>query len=160
MLLFSPRWLFLYPGILLMMIGLLLGGSLTFGPITIGRAVLDIHTLLLCGFVALLGQQLVIFAIFTKMFAITEGFHPPNTALRSFFRFSTLEVGLILGVILGLIGITLLVAATWSWRAASFGALDPRHTMRQVIPAVVLMALGMQTVFGSFFLSILGLGRK
>jgi glycosyltransferase involved in cell wall biosynthesis len=160
MLLFSPRWLFLYPGALLLMVGLALGGMLTLGPLTVGHAVLDIHTLLLCGFVALLGQQLVIFAVFTKIFAITEGFHPPNTALRSFLRFSTLEAGLVFGVLLSLIGVVLLIAATWSWRAASFGALDPRHTMRQVIPAVVLMALGMQTIFGSFFLSILGLGRK
>ena len=160
MLLFSPRWLFLYPGLVLLVAGLALGGTLTLGSVTVGRAVLDIHTLLLCGFVALLGYQLIIFAVFTKIFAITEGFHPPNTALRGFLRFSTLETGLILGVVASLAGLVLLVVATWSWREASFGALDSRHTMRQVIPAVVLMTLGIQTIFGSFFLGILGLGRK
>jgi hypothetical protein len=160
MLLFSPRWLFLYPGLLLLVAGLVLGGVLTLGPLTIGRAVLDIHTLLLCGFVALLGYQLVIFAAFTKIFAITEGFHPPHTALRGLLRFSSLETGLIFGVFLSLCGLALLVTAIWSWREVSFGSLDPRQTMRQVIPAVVLLMLGIQTVFGSFFLSILGLGRK
>lgn len=160
MLLFSPRWLFLYPGLLLLVVGLALGGMLTLGPLTIGRAVLDIHTLLLCGFVALLGYQLVIFAAFTKIFAITEGFHPPNTALKNLLRFSTLEAGLIFGLLLSLCGLALLVTATLSWQEVSFGTLDPRQTMRQVIPAVVLTMLGIQTVFGSFFLSILGLGRK
>jgi hypothetical protein len=133
---------------------------LTFGPLTIGRAVLDIHTLLLCGFVALLGYQLVIFAAFTKIFAITQGFHPPHTALRGLLRFSSLEGGMIVGLVLSLCGLALLAAAIWSWREVSFGTLDPRQTMRQVIPAVVLLILGIQTVFGSFFLSILGLGRK
>jgi hypothetical protein len=160
MLLFSPRWLFLYPGLVLIAAGLLLGGMLTLGPLTIGRAVLDIHTLLLCGFVALLGYQLVIFAAFTKIFAIAEGFHPPHTALRGLLPFSSLEAGLIFGALVSLCGLGLLVTAIWSWREVSFGALDPQQTMRQVIPAVVLLMLGIQTVFGSFFLSILGLGRK
>ena len=160
MLLFSPRWLFLYPGLLLLVAGLLVGSVLTFGPIVIAGTMLDIHTLLLCGFVALLGYQLVIFAAFTKIFAITQGFHPPHTALRGLLRLASLETGLVFGVLLSLCGLALLLLASWGWREVSFGELDPRQTMRQVIPAVVLLMLGVQTIFGSFFLSILGLGRK
>ncbi|HVR39268.1 MAG TPA: glycosyltransferase family 2 protein, partial [Thermoanaerobaculia bacterium] len=160
MLLLSPRWLFFYPGLVLFVAGLVFGGMLTFGPITIGNAVLDIHSLLFSGFVTLLGYQLVIFAIFTKIFAITQGLHPPNTALHSFARYSTLEAGLVFGGIVFLAGFALFASAAWSWREVAFGALNPRETMRQVIPAVVMMTLGAQTIFSSFFLSILGLFRK
>jgi hypothetical protein len=118
---------------------------------------LDIHTLLVAGFLALLGYQLVLFAVFTKFFAIRVGFHPPHPTLQKVFRYITLEVGLGAGVLLVLGGLLTLVLAVASWSAAGFGNLDPDVTMREVIPAVVLTALGTQTVFASFFMSILGI---
>ncbi len=157
MLLFSPRWLFLYPGLVLFAAGIALSVLLLPGPLRVGGARLDIHTLLVAGFLALLGYQLVLFAIFTKFFAIRVGFHPPHPALQKVFRYVTLEVGLVAGALMVLGGLLTLVIAVASWSASGFGNLDPSTTMRQVIPAVVLTALGTQTVFASFFMSILGI---
>jgi glycosyltransferase involved in cell wall biosynthesis len=157
MLLFSPRWLFLYPGIALFGLGLVVGAILDTGPKQVGAVQLDIHTLLLAGFACLIGYQLIVFAVFTKVFAMEQGFHPPNPAYRAMFRFVKLETGLLLGALTVLAGLVGLVAAVVSWSAVDFGSLDPRLTMREVIPAAVLLTLGVQTVFASFFLSILGL---
>jgi glycosyltransferase involved in cell wall biosynthesis len=157
MLLFSPRWLFLYPGLILFAAGVVLSLALLPGPLRVGGARLDIHTLLVAGFLALLGYQLVLFAIFTKFFAIRVGFHPPHPTLQRMFRYVTLEVGVGVGALLALAGLLTLVIAIASWSATGFGNLDPDVTMRQVIPAVVLTALGTQTVFASFFMSILGI---
>ena len=159
MLLFSPRWLFLYPGLAVFAIGMLLSAILLGGPLHLGGLRLDIHTLLIAGFLALLGYQLVLFALFTKIFAIRAGFHPPYPPLDALSRYVTLEVGLAAGALMALVGVIALVLAIASWGAVGFGNLDPELTMREVIPAVVLLALGTQTVFASFFISILSIDR-
>ena len=157
MLLFSPRWLFLYPGLSLFAVGGVLSLVLLPGPVVVAGVRLDIHTLLVAGFLALLGYQLVLFALFTKFFAIRVGFHPPHPVLQSMFRYITLEVGLAVGVLLALAGLVTLIVAVASWSVVGFGNLNPDTTMREVIPAVVLTALGTQTVFAAFFMSILGI---
>lgn len=157
MLLFSPRWLFLYPGLALFGVGVIAGGVLEAGPRQIGSFGFDIHTLLLAGFDVLIGYQLIVFAVFTKVFAMRMGFHPPNPTYASMFRYVQLETGLVVGTLMFVIGIVGLVAAVVSWHAVGFGALDPRVTMREVIPAAVVLTLGVQTIFASFFLSILGI---
>jgi glycosyltransferase involved in cell wall biosynthesis len=157
MLLFSPRWLFLYPGLALFAVGVGLSLLLLPGPLRVGEVRLDIHTLLVAGFLALLGYQLVLFALFTKLFAIRVGFHPPHPVLQAMFRYITLEVGLAAGALLALAGLVTLIVAVASWSAVGFGTLNPDTTMREVIPAVVLTALGTQTVFAAFFMSILGI---
>jgi glycosyltransferase involved in cell wall biosynthesis len=159
MLLFSPRWLFLYPGLALFAAGVVLSALLLPGPLRVGSVRLDIHTLLVAGFLALLGYQLVLFAVFTKLFAVREGFHPPNAALAHIERYVTLEVGLAAGALMALAGAVALVVAVISWQSVGFGNLDPSLTMREVIPAVVLLALGTQTVFASFLISILSIDR-
>ncbi len=160
MLLFSPRWLFLYPGAILFVLGLtmslwLLGGTRFIGPVGF-----DIHSLLVAGFLCLLGHQLLSFAIFTKMFAIREGFHPPQTHLNHLPWWVNLETGVLAGCGLTLGGVVALGFAISTWGMTGFGDLDPRQTMRLVIPAVVLLALGAQTIFVSFFLGLLGLKGK
>jgi hypothetical protein len=160
MLLFSPRWLFLIPGTALFVFGLVTALWLLGGPRHVGSLVLDIHTMLVAGFVCLLGYQLIVFAVFTKIFATTQGLHPPQPLLERLYRYVTLEVGLLVGLGLTVAGLVCLAGAVWNWRGAGFGDLDPRISMRQVIPAVVLLMLGVQTIFASFFLSILGLRRK
>ncbi|HEV3258601.1 MAG TPA: glycosyltransferase family 2 protein [Gemmataceae bacterium] len=161
MLLFSPRWLFLIPGTAFFGVGLLASLWLMGGPRRVGPVVFDIVTLLVAAFVLLLGYQLVIFAVFTKIFTITHGLHPPRTHLyKRVFRGLNLEIGVIVGLALALGGFLLLGHALWNWRAAGFGDLDPRAAMREGIPAVTLLMLGVQTVFASFFLSILTLARK
>jgi glycosyltransferase involved in cell wall biosynthesis len=159
MLLFSPRWLFLYPGLALFAAGVVLSALLIPGPLHVAGVRLDIHTLLVAGFFALLGYQLVLFAVFTKIFAVRTGFHPPHPLLEATFRYVTLEVGLAAGALMVVVGLVALVLAVASWRAVGFGNLDPSLTMREVIPAVVLLALGTQTVFASFFISILSIDR-
>ncbi|HKW73672.1 MAG TPA: glycosyltransferase family 2 protein [Candidatus Dormibacteraeota bacterium] len=160
MLLFSPRWLFLYPGITLFAVGLVVGGALEIGPIKVGGFGFDIHTLLLAGFCCLIGYQLIVFAVFTKVFAMRMGFHPPNRQYAAMFRYVQLETGLVLGALMFLVGVIGIVVAVLSWGAVGFGALDPRLTMREIIPAAVLLTLGVQTIFASFFLSILGIDSE
>ena len=157
MLLFSPRWLFLYPGLALFAVGVVLSALLLAGPLHVAGVRLDIHTLLVAGFLALIGYQLVLFAVFTKIFAVRMGFHPPHPVLERLFKFITLEVGLLAGALMVLAGIVGLVLAVASWQSVGFGNLNPSLTMREVIPAVLLLAIGTQTVFASFFISILSI---
>ena len=159
LLLYSPRWLFLYPGILLMLIGAVVSGALMVGPRVIDGVTFDIHTFLYAAMAIIIGYQTVIFAVFTKVFAITEGLLPEDPRLTVMFRHITLETGIVAGTLLFLAGIGLSVYALSFWSATSFGPLDPSRELRLVIPAVTLLALGLQTVLSSFFLSILGLKR-
>ena len=159
LLLYSPRWLFLYPGLLLMLIGAVVSGWLLVGPRVVDGITLDVHTFLYAAMAIVIGYQTVIFAIFTKVFAITEGLLPEDPRLKTLFRYIQLETGILAGALLFVAGIGLSVYALSFWSSTSFGPLDPSRTLRLVIPAVTLIALGLQTVLSSFFLSILGLER-
>src|SRR6202795_286323 len=125
MLLFSPRWLFLYPGLALFAAGAILSALLIGGPLHVAGVRLDIHTLLVAGFLPLIGYQLVLFAVFTKIFAVRMGFHPPHPVLETLFRYITLEVGLLAGALMVVAGIVALVLAVSIWQAVGFGNLDP-----------------------------------
>jgi hypothetical protein len=166
MLLFSPRWLFLVPGVLLFVLGLAATLALVAGPIwlpgggTAARIGLDVHTLVVSSLLCLVGYQLVIFAVFTKVFAVTENLHPMPPVLDRLFRFVTLETGLLVGAVPLVIGVGALALAVVAWARTGFGPLDPREGMRLVVPAALLVMLGIQTLFASFFLSILGLRRR
>jgi hypothetical protein len=159
-LLYSPRWLFLYPGIALVAAGALLGAWLLPAPRTIGSVTFDVHTLLYAAAFVLLGFQSICFAVFTKLFAVSEGLHPPDPTLDKFFRYVTLEVGLAVGAVLLMGGFMASLMAVIGWGLQHFGPLDYSHTMRSVILAVMLLTLGAETVFTSFFLSVLGLPRR
>jgi glycosyltransferase involved in cell wall biosynthesis len=159
LLLYSPRWLFLYPGLLLMLVGAVVSGWLLVGPRVVDGITFDIHTFLYAAMAIVIGYQTVIFAVFTKVFAITEGLLPEDPRLKTLFTYIKLETGILAGALLLLAGIGLSIYALSFWSATSFGPLDPSRTLRLVIPAVTLIALGLQTVLSSFFLSILGLER-
>jgi hypothetical protein len=120
----------------------------------------DAHTLLFASLAILCGYQSILFAVFTKAFAVTEGLIPEDPRMHRFFEFISLEKGLIVGVASLLIGLVLLLVAVNQWRLAGFGPLDYARTMRWVIPGATLTALGFQTILASFFVSILGLRRK
>ncbi len=152
LLLYSPRWLFLYPGMLLMLLGLIS----TFWFLPTPR----VHTLLYSSAAIIIGFQTVTFAVFTKAFAISEGLIPEDTRLKRVFRYINLEVGLIIGATLWLIGMAGSIYAFNTWKANLFGELDTENTMRIVIPSVTSLALGFQIIFSSFFLSVLGLKRR
>ena len=159
-LLYSPRWLFLYPGMLLMLAGSAVGLWLLPASRKIGGATLDVHTLLYAGIAVLLGFQSVSFAFFTKLFAVSEGLHPSDPFLDRLFQFINLERGLLVGTALMMAGLATSVYAVTVWGGQHFGPLDFSRTMRIVIPGALALTLGVQTIFASFFLSVLGLRRR
>jgi glycosyltransferase involved in cell wall biosynthesis len=160
MLLQSPRWLFLYPGSLLILLGLAGTAWLLPGPRIVHGVGFDVHTLLYAFVSVLLGYQFVAFAVFTKVFAISEGLLPEDPRLNRVFRHVTLEVGLAVGALLVVLGIGGSIFAVSDWAKESFGALDLSHSLRVVMPSVFSLTLGVQIVCSSFFLSILGLRRR
>jgi glycosyltransferase involved in cell wall biosynthesis len=157
---YSPRWLFLYPGMLLIVLGLAGCALLLPGPRVFHGIGFDVHTLLYAFVAVLLGFQLVAFATFTKIFAITEGLLPEDPRLNRVFRWVRLETGLVLGSLLMAFGVGGSMLAVSGWAKESFGALDAGHMLRLVMPSVFSLSLGVQIVFSSFFLSILGLRRR
>ena len=160
MLLFSPRWLFLIPGLTMMLLGIAVTAILAFGSVRIGTVNFDIHTMFLAGVLTLVGYQVVIFGLFTKAFAVSEGFHPRPSYLSRSSEFVNLETGLTLGGVVALVGLAFIGVAFWGWKGTEFRDLDPVITMRQVIPGAVLLTLGVQTIYSSFFLSIISLRRR
>jgi glycosyltransferase involved in cell wall biosynthesis len=160
LLLYSPRWLFLYPGLLLMLAGTVLALWLFPGSRRIAGVELDIHTLLYAVVAVLVGFQAVLFALFAKVFAITAGLLPEDARLKKLFRVFTLEVGLAAGVLLFIAGLACALYSTLLWNAHGFGPMDPVVLMRVVAAALALILLGVQVTLSSLFFSILGLARK
>jgi glycosyltransferase involved in cell wall biosynthesis len=158
-LMYSPRWLFLMPGLLLILLGVI-GYGLAMPGLTIRRLTFDAHTLLFASLAILCGYQAIAFAVFTKIFAISEGLMPEDPRLTRFFKFINLEKGLVGGTLALGLGLALLLAAVNQWRVSDFGRLDYSHTMRWVIPGATLTALGFQTILASFLMSILGMRRR
>ncbi|ELS33132.1 glycosyltransferase family 2 protein [Pseudanabaena catenata USMAC16] len=152
LLLFSPRWLFLYPGMILMIAGLLTAIILLSGT--------KVHSLIYSTTAIVIGFQTVVFSIFTKAFAMAEGLIPDDYRLKKLLHFLNLEKGLICGIFLIFMGFMGSLYALKMWESNSFGFLNPSQTMRIVIPSVTCLALGFQVIFSSFFLSILALKRS
>ena len=157
LLLFSPRWLFLYPGLALFIAGMLLTAALYFSPLRIAGAGLDVHTMLYASAAALLGMQLCLFSLFARVSAQNAGLLPRHAGLDRLLRMLTLERGLALGLGAAIAGFAWSAAAFWQWTDAGFGALDPRVVMRDTIPAAALMVGGMELSLASFLLSVLRL---
>ncbi|MGA8144864.1 MAG: glycosyltransferase family 2 protein [Candidatus Acidiferrales bacterium] len=160
LLLYSPRWLFLYPGIALLLLGSAISAWLLPGPQTIGAVTFDYHTLLFGAMAILVGFQSVNFAAFSRVFAASEGLLPEDPRLTQLFRYITLEVGLAVGALLILAGAGMWVFGLGYWKSQSFGPLDPGKTLRIVIPGLVSLTLGIEIVLSSFFLSVLGMRRR
>jgi len=160
LLLYSPRWLFLYPGIVLVALGLALGIALIPGPIDIGSHALDVTALVYAMVMVLIGSQAIMFAVFARAFAMNEGLLPVSKGLQRAFQVMTLERGLLVGAVLLLVGLGLAVYGLVNWGSKDFGALDTRDAMRVAIPAATTLVLGFETLMASFFLSVLGLARR
>jgi len=158
-LMYSPRWLFLLPGLALMLLGTL-GYGLAIPAVHVHGITFDAHTLLVSTLFLLMGAQAVWFAVAAKVFAVSEGLLPANPNYDRFFSVATLERGLILGACSFIVGIGLLLWAIARWAESGWGHLDYASTMRIVIPGFALAALGFQTILSSFFVSILGMKRK
>ena len=158
-LMYSPRWLFFLPGVFLILLGLI-GYAVAMPGLTVRSITFDAHTLLFGSLAILCGYQAVLFAIFSKTFAVSEGLMPEDPRMTRFFRVMYLERGLILSVAGLVLGLGLLLEAVQEWRLVSFGQLDYAKTMRLVVPGATLTALSFQTMLSSFFVSILGMRRQ
>jgi glycosyltransferase involved in cell wall biosynthesis len=158
MLLFSPRWLFLMPGIFLSLLGIAFAARLSLGDFQAGGIHFNVGTLAVACMTVIVGFQLVAFAFFTKVFAIAEGLLPDDPKLTRVFKIFTLEKGIIFGLLVLLAGIVLLARAIWIWKQADYGILpSTEENLRRLIPAATLVVLGIQVIFSSFFMSALGL---
>ena len=159
LLLYSPRWLFLHPGIALFLAGLAIGCWILPAPRMLFGVTFDVHTLVYSAAAMLLGYQAIAFAVFTKVFAIQEGLLPPDPRLERITRGVSLEAGIAIGFALTAIGLAGSVWALGAWGARSFAELEPTRMLRIVVPSSLAMTLGLQIIFSSFFLGVLGLGR-
>ncbi|MBO0801809.1 MAG: glycosyltransferase family 2 protein [Nocardiopsaceae bacterium] len=157
LLLFSPRWLFFLPGLVLLVAGLVVGAAVTTGPIQIGGVTFDVDTLVAAGGSVVIGFQLMLFWVFTQVYAGSEGFLPHEPAVQKLLGRLSLERGLVLGAIVGLAGLVGLVFSLTYWQANRFGSLNYEHALRLMVPSVTALVVSCQLVFGGFFLSILGI---
>jgi len=159
-LLYSPRWLFFYPGLALLLMGLAIALWLLPGPRRVGHTFLDIHTLLYAVVAILIGFQAVLFAVFTKVFGISEGLLPEDQRMVRAFRLFNLERGLLGGATLLVIGIGIACYSAYLWNRSGLGPMNPFMLVRLVAAALLSITLGVQIILSTFFLSILGLARK
>jgi glycosyltransferase involved in cell wall biosynthesis len=160
LLLYSPRWLFFYPGLAMLFAGCAAALWLLPGPRRVGHIFLDVHTLLYATVAILTGFQAVLFAFFTKVFGITEGLLPEDPRLTRAFRIFNLEKGLFAGTALLVIGLAIASYSFYVWNRAGFGPMNPVVQVRLVAAVIVSFTMGVEIIFSSFFLSILGVGRK
>jgi glycosyltransferase involved in cell wall biosynthesis len=160
MLIYSPRWLFLIPGMVLSLLGSLLTITLYFRSIRLDGVVLDAGTMMLAAVFVIIGVQLMGFAITTKVFAIGERLVPDSPKLSHLFKIFNLERGLIFGTIVLVSGLTVLTVAFCNWRTAHYGIIDYSNNMRHVVFGATGFILGIQIISISFFLSVLGLKTK
>lgn len=161
LLLFSPRWLFLYPGLALLLSGILVMCLLTAGPLKIGKFIFDIHTLLFSSMFIIVGLQAVLFFIFTQLLMTYELKLPLRShVVTDLLKKFTLEKGLLSGLTLGLMGCAGAVYAFIAWMNHDFGQLMPTEEMRILIPSLTFLIIGVQIIFSSFFMSLLGLQHK
>jgi len=157
MLIYSPRWLFLVPGLVLGLIGAVCAAVLAVTTVRIGEVEFSSGTLAVACMSVIVGGQLMAFAFYTKVFAIGEGLLPEDKKFSRVFKLFSLEKGIVLGVVVIVLGVGLLLKGLLVWRAAGYGPLPYGENMRRLIPAVTLIVSGLQIVFGSFFMSVLGL---
>ncbi len=139
LLLFSPRWLFLYPGLLLLVLGFAGQAYLLPGPRAVGGVTLDVHTMLFAAAAAIAGLQFVAIAVFAKVFAVEH------------------EAGVVAGLVLVLLGLGLFGYALHAWEQVRFGAFDPSFGMRIAIPSITLMMVGVQLASSALYLGVLDL---
>ena len=157
---YSPRWLFFYPGIFLAVIGAVAMIWLMTGPIKIDGISFDVNAMLYAALLVIVGVQTIYFAIFSKVFGVTNKLIPSNKLIDRFLGVFSLERGLAIGGIVVLLGIAGLIYAIMFWGERTFGPLVPGNIMRITIPSITLTLVGVQTIFSSFFLAVLSLKTK
>jgi len=161
LMLYSPKWLYLIPGIILMVVGLILSALLIPSQLEVGGITLDINTLVFANGFIIVGFQAVIFYYLTKAYAMKVGLLPNIKKMSRFFDDINLEFGLILGSLMLLSGLGLSFFSIQYWAELGFGDIyEVGEILRFVIPSVTLSIVGVQMIFFSFFVSIIGLKTK
>ena len=160
LLLFSPRWLFLYPGLGLMVFGTAMTAWLLPAPRTVAGITLDIHTLFYTSLAIVVGFHSALFYVFARLYGMREGLAPPDERFLRLTQALTLEAGLLAGLALLVVGVALAVFAVSAWGRTAFGVLPPEYAMRLVIPSGTCILLAFQTAYGAFFLSVLGIRSR
>ena len=156
---FSPRWLFWYTGLALLVLGM--AGYVVALPGHTFRGVkFDVHTLVVSSVVLQFGLQCAMFAVLTTTYGIKQRFRPPSARTDRFFKVFTLERGLIAGLAAMALGVAAIAWAAGTWYQAGFGPLDYASTMRVVVPGATLVTAGGSVVLNSFLCSMLGLDRR
>jgi hypothetical protein len=159
LLMMSPRWLLLYPGLALLAFGLLVQAAIVHGPVVIGGIGFDIHSMLYAAGATVLGLQLMVFALIARAVGAVKGVLPSTPAFARLLAFFSLERGIVLGLAIGCSGLGLAIYSVDLWMATRFAALDPTAMMRYAIPSVTLMIGGAEIVFASFVVSFIEPGE-
>jgi hypothetical protein len=157
LLLFSPRWLFFLPGLVLLVAGLVIGGVIAAGPVKVGGVTFDVDTLVSASAMVVIGFQAVLFWLFTQVYAGSEGFLPEEPKVQRLLGNLSLERGLIAGAAIGAAGLVGLIFSLTYWQANKFGQLNYEHALRLMVPSVTALVVSCQVILGTFFLSILGI---
>jgi glycosyltransferase involved in cell wall biosynthesis len=160
LLIYSPRWLFFYPGVVLCALAVVLGILVETTTVRIGNVTLGVDTLVVCYALLIIGFQSVIFAVLTKKYGTNEGFLPPNPTFERILRQVSFERGVVIGLILFVVGVVGLVVAILKWKTVGFGSLNPTQELNIVIPSVALLTVGSQGALASAFLSVLDIRRR
>jgi len=158
LLIYSPRWLFTYPGVLLSAIGSLLSIALFFGPVNIGFRLIDFHSFIITGTMTILGINLLSFSTITRVYAYNSGLLPNQPGFYSLFKYFNLEKGVAIGFVTLLIGLVLIIKAVTL--SNEFSIIGFNQSVRLVFGGSLGMILGAQIVLTSFVLSILGLNMR
>lgn len=154
-LMFSPRWLFWYPGLGMMLLGLI-GYAMAMPGIKLMGATMDAHTLLVSSLMLLVGFQSACFAVVTTAYSVGHKYLPETANMRLFARLFTLERGLMAGAAAMVAGAALVGYTAVQWALGGFGPLDYAHSMRVVVPGVTALSLGASTIFCSFLCNVVG----
>jgi glycosyltransferase involved in cell wall biosynthesis len=157
LLLFSPRWLFFLPGLVVLIAGLVIGAVVVPRPFKVGVVTFDVDTLVAASAMVVIGFQSVLFWLFTQVYAGSEGFLPEEPKVQRLLAKLSLERGLLLGVAIGVAGLAGLITSVLYWRGQKFSHLDYEHALRLMIPSVTALIVSCQVILGTFFLSILGI---
>ncbi|MEJ0063916.1 MAG: glycosyltransferase family 2 protein [Alphaproteobacteria bacterium] len=161
LLLYSPRWLYLYPGIFMILFGLFVAALLLPGPFMVAPGVgLDVHTLLVGALALLVGVQSITFALLARQYAVKQGMLPPNSAYERWFALLSVERLLLLALVILVIGGGGVLWAARIWSAADFGALDYRDVMRIMIASATCIVGGLQLGFAAFMLGIMDIRHR
>jgi len=155
LMLYSPRWLFFYPGLLITLFGLLATGALLVGPVEIGGKGFDVGTMMYTIALTVIGYQAVLLAVLSNVYAQAEGFLPTTPRFHAFQQRLSMENGIVIGFAIFMLGLVLSVLSVFEWRSASFGGLEATDSVRAAAPAMLGLMLGSQTILGGLFVSLL-----